>query len=87
MKLFGVDTIDVSARTVIHRQTRGMELALVMDNTGSMRSGGKMDAMKDAAQDLLDILFAGNETVPNFWVSVVPYTATVNVGSDQKTER
>ncbi len=81
MRLFGINEVDVSARTVVHRQTRGMELALVMDNTGSMRSGGKMDAMKDAAQDLVDILYAGNETLPNFWVSLVPYTATVNIGN------
>jgi hypothetical protein len=80
MQVVGLDTTTISAHSVIHRQTRGMELALVMDNTGSMRSGGKMDAMKSAAQSLVDILYGGQETVPNFWVSLVPYTATVNVG-------
>lgn len=80
MHLFGTPSVTVSARTVIHRQTQGMELVLVMDNTGSMRSGGKMDAMKSAAQDLIDILYGGNETIPNFWVGLVPYTATVNIG-------
>lgn len=82
IRVAGVETTTISARTVIHRQTRGMELALVMDNTGSMRSGGKMDAMKNAAQDLIDILYGGQETLPNFWVSLVPYTATVNVGNN-----
>lgn len=81
MRIAGVEDIDVSARTVIQRELRGLELALVMDNTGSMRSGGKMDAMKDAAQDLVEILYGDRETVPNFWVSVVPYAAMVNVGS------
>lgn len=81
MKLFGIENVNVSARTVIHRQTRGMELVLVMDNTGSMRTNGKMDAMKAAAQNLVDILYAGNETLPNFWVSLVPFTATVNIGT------
>ena len=36
MRVFGHDEMNVSARTVIERQTTGMELALVMDNTGSM---------------------------------------------------
>ena len=81
MRLLGVTTTTVSARTVIHRQTRGMELALVMDNTGSMRSGGKMGAMKSAAQDLIDILYGNQETLPNFWVSLIPYTAAVNIGN------
>ena len=81
MRLAGIEEIDVAARTVIQRELRGMELVLVMDNTGSMRGGGKMDAMKDAAQDLIDILYGSREEVPNFWVGLVPYAATVNIGT------
>lgn len=80
MRLLGFDTMTVAASTVIERSIRGMELALVMDVTGSMRGGGKITAMKDAAKTLLDILYAGRETVDDFWVSVVPYAVTVNVG-------
>lgn len=82
MAVAGVDTVTVAARTVVQREMRGMELALVMDNTGSMRSSGKMDAMKDAASELVDILYGDRETVPNFWVSLVPYAATVNIGAE-----
>ncbi len=81
MGIAGVDTVTVAARTVVQREMRGMELALIMDNTGSMRGSGKMDAMKDAAAELVDILYGDRETVPNFWVSLVPYAATVNIGS------
>ncbi|MGH6902737.1 MAG: hypothetical protein ACREIR_08355, partial [Geminicoccaceae bacterium] len=70
----------VSARTVIQRELRGMELVLVMDNTGSMRGNGGMAAMKPAATDLIEILFGDRETVPSFWVGVVPYAANVNIG-------
>ena len=82
MRVAGIETTTIGAHTVIHRQTRGMELALVMDNTGSMRSSGKMGAMKTAAQTLIDVLYSGQETLPNFWVSLVPYTATVNIGNN-----
>ncbi len=81
MRLFGYDSISVSAETVIKRVTRGMELVLVMDNTGSMRSSGKMDAMKQAATDMMDILYGSRETIDDFWVALVPYAATVNIGS------
>jgi len=81
MRLMGFNTMTVSVSSEIERTTRGMELVLVMDNTGSMRSGGKITAMKDAAKALLDILFAGRETVDDFWVGLVPYAVTVNVGS------
>ncbi|MEL6963076.1 MAG: TadE/TadG family type IV pilus assembly protein [Pseudomonadota bacterium] len=83
MQIAGIDELNVSARTVIQREMRGMELVLVMDNTGSMRGSGKMGAMKDAATELVDILYGDRETVPNFWVGLVPYAATVNIGSDR----
>lgn len=83
MSVAGMDQITVAARSVVKREMRGMELALVMDNTGSMRSSGKMNAMKDAATELVDILYGDRETVANFWVSVVPYAATVNIGADR----
>ncbi|MEP4887010.1 MAG: TadE/TadG family type IV pilus assembly protein, partial [Alphaproteobacteria bacterium] len=81
MQVLGFQDITVSAQTVVHRAVRGMELALIMDNTGSMRGGGKMDAMKLAAHDLIDILYGEEETVNDFWVSLIPYAATVNVGA------
>jgi Flp pilus assembly protein TadG len=80
MSVAGIPDLTVSARTVIQRELRGMELVLVMDNTGSMRGNGGMAAMKPAATDLIDILFGDRETVPNFWVGVVPYAANVNIG-------
>ena len=83
MQIAGIDEMTVSARTVIQREMPGMELVLVMDNTGSMRSSGKIDAMKDAATALVDTLYGDRETVPNFWVSLVPYAATVNIGADR----
>jgi len=81
MKMLGKDSVTVQARTVIHRANRGMELALVMDNTGSMRSGGKMTAMKAAAHKLIDNIYGDVDEHVNLWISLIPYTATVNVGS------
>ena len=81
MSLFGHDKMTVSARTVVQRSVRGMELALVMDNTGSMSSNDKIGTMKAAAKDLVNILYGERETVPDFWVSLVPYSASVNIGA------
>jgi Flp pilus assembly protein TadG len=81
MKVVGIPEITVSARTVIQRQVPGMELVLVMDNTGSMRGGGKIEAMKEAATTLINILYGERETVDKFWVGLVPYAATVNIGN------
>jgi hypothetical protein len=81
MGVAGVHEMRVHARTLIQRELRGMELALVMDNTGSMRTNGGMAAMKPAATKLIDILYGTREEVENFWVALVPYSATVNIGN------
>ena len=80
MKVIGFNEMTVSSTTVVKRANRGMELMLVMDNTGSM-SGSKITAMKAAATDLVNILYGNRETIPNFWVGLVPYVATVNIGN------
>ncbi|MCR9256126.1 MAG: pilus assembly protein [Alphaproteobacteria bacterium] len=80
MKLFGIDSLTLNGQTTVLRTNRTAELVLVMDNTGSMRSGGKITAMKQSAMDLIGIVYGEDQIRDNLWVSVVPYTATVNVG-------
>ena len=66
----------------------GLEVALVLDNTGSMaQSDGstsqtKLQALQSAVGDLLNILYGpNNDTVPNLWVSVIPFVTGINVGN------
>ncbi|MCC6468948.1 MAG: pilus assembly protein [Alphaproteobacteria bacterium] len=81
MQIFGQSTITVKASTTINRTNRGMELALVLDNTYSMASNSKMVNLKTAANTLLDILFGEDDTAANLTVGVVPFVAMVNVGA------
>jgi Flp pilus assembly protein TadG len=60
-------------------RTRGLEVALVMDNTGSMH-GQPIADLREAMRVLTGALFRGAEAVPGLNVAVVPYTATVNIG-------
>ncbi len=80
MRVFGHDEMNVGARTVVERQTNGMELALVMDNTGSMW-GKNFNAMQAAALDLVKIIYGDKTEIDNVWISLTPFVATVNVGS------
>ena len=89
MKLFDSAEIHLKATATAKRGgTRtGVELALVLDTTGSMgdsdntdpRGAKKITGLKKAANSLLDILYQGEETVENLWVSVVPFAGRVNV--------
>lgn len=91
-RVLGVPTLTVAAAAEARRADLGMELALVLDVTGSMganrapspigsttTNGTNIDALRLAASDLVTILYGTRETVPNLWVSVVPYTTTVNI--------
>jgi Flp pilus assembly protein TadG len=56
-----------------------IELALVLDNTGSMRND--MQTLRDAAEDLTEMLLGiDGDTVH---VALVPFVAQVNIGNDQ----
>jgi Flp pilus assembly protein TadG len=44
------------------RTLGGMEVALVLDNTGSMARGTRMADLKSAAKDLVEILYGSNDT-------------------------
>ena len=80
MAVVGIDQLTVATDNAIVKETTGFEVALVLDNTGSMRAGGQMDALKDAAQEMIDIVYGNEQTLEDVWFSVVPYTATVNIG-------
>jgi Flp pilus assembly protein TadG len=81
MQVLGIKSVTVSGQAVIKRQVTGLELALVLDNTGSMVDEDKIGSLKTAAHELLDALYGTNDTIPNLWVSVVPFIAAVNVGA------
>jgi Flp pilus assembly protein TadG len=81
MQVVGQTTMTVNASTTVTRANSGLEVVLVMDNTGSMNSNGKMSAMKSAAQSLVDTLYGGNDTVNNLYVGLVPFVAMANVGT------
>jgi len=79
MQLFGSTTMNVNAYTEVTRAVTGIELALVLDNTGSM--SGSLSSLKSAANDLVDSIFAGKSTTNNIYVGLVPFSQTVNIGA------
>lgn len=80
MKVLGIEKITVGAESEITRANSGLELALVLDNTGSM-AGSKLTSLKSAATSLVDILYGDKTTVPDLWIGLVPFSQAVNVGN------
>ena len=88
MDLVGIDDMTISATSQIKRQGKKLEVALVLDNTGSMGQSGKLQSMKDAAKLLLKTLknSSAAANTGDVKIAVVPFTVDVNVGTDMKNE-
>jgi len=78
--LTGQNTLTVSETTTVSYNTRVVELAMMLDVTGSM-SGSKIDGLKLAANDLIELLIADNPLTKSNRIALAPYAAAVNLGS------
>jgi hypothetical protein len=81
MRVFGVSSLPIGARSEITLSNKGMELVMVLDITGSMWTNNNHLNLREASTDLINILYSDRETVENLWVSVVPYVTAVNIGN------
>lgn len=79
--------LKLGAETEITRSVMGnTEVALVLDITGSM-SGQRIEDLKDAAKELIDILVRDDQTEYYTKVGLAPYSVAVNVGAHATTLR
>ncbi len=80
-KLLGTTQIGFSATTEVLWGIKKLNLALVLDNTGSMSSSSKMTNLKVAAHNLLDTLKNAAKQPDDVKVAIVPFAVDVNVGT------
>ena len=66
--------------------TNKIELALVLDNTGSMSSAGKMTALKQASKDLVKIMKEAAIDRDQIKISIVPFNTQVKLDRSFKDE-
>jgi Flp pilus assembly protein TadG len=78
--ILGYGNIPISASATSTWGNIRLRVALVLDNTGSMGSSGKMDALKTAAQNLLDQLKKATQSPEDAYVSIIPFNKDVNIG-------
>lgn len=81
LNVIGIDDVNVNANTVVQREIRGLEVALVLDNTGSMASNDNITALKEAATNFINTLFDNVTDPEDIKIGLVPYSNSVRVGS------
>ncbi|MAY99011.1 MAG: hypothetical protein CMH32_00620 [Micavibrio sp.] len=80
MGLLGNETMRVDCSTDVVREVRGLEVALVVDVTGSMSTNNNIDALRTASRNFVNILYDRTTDEENVKIGIVPYVANVNVG-------
>ncbi len=80
MPIMGVDHVNVSAESEVRRGGANIEVALVLDTTGSM-AGQRMTDLKSAAGDLIDIVVSNTQTPWYSKLALISYGDNVNAGA------
>ena len=83
-QILGWDQIDIYAESTVAREILGLEVAMVLDVTGSMGTVidgvSNMSALKTASTNFVDILFDRAIFDDTLKIGIVPYATAVNVG-------
>lgn len=84
MKVFGFGDLGIAASAETTSKTTGLQIVMVLDNTGSMRTSDsgtvRINALKSSATTLVNSLFGEDSENDKLQVAIVPYVTTVNVG-------
>ena len=80
-RVLGYQSVNFDASTTVVWGIKRLNLALVLDNTGSMASSNKMTELKAAAHNLLTTLQNAAKQPGDILVSIVPFATDVNVGT------
>jgi Flp pilus assembly protein TadG len=71
--------LELASKSEVSRASRNIEVALVLDTTGSM-AGQKINDLKLAAKDLVDVVVQDQQSPWTSRVALVPYSMGVNLG-------
>ena len=83
LNAFNIPRIEIGAGSKVVRGDGTMEIALVLDNSGSM-AGQPIADLITAATSLTNTVFAGVTDADRVKVAIVPFAGSVNVGSEYR---
>ncbi len=80
LSVIGIRHIQVEAQTTVQREIQGLEVVLVLDNTGSMATNNNIGALKTASENFITTLYSHTGNPNSIKIGLVPYSNTVRVG-------
>lgn len=85
-RLLGLSELPIETSAEVVWGMKRLEVALALDNTGSMAWSNKMTEMKKAVHSLLNILEKAAKKPDDVKVAIIPFDTMVNVGTQVKDE-
>jgi Mg-chelatase subunit ChlD len=79
LPLIGMDEMLLDLSSEVMMSGGKFEIALALDNTGSMDLHGRMDALKDASTQLVEDLYREEGTESRVEMALVPFVTAVNI--------
>jgi Flp pilus assembly protein TadG len=83
-RLIGTEQIPLQVTAQVVWGMKKLELALALDNTGSMSKNSKMVELKKAANSLLDTLEKAAGKAGDVKISIIPFAVDVKIGTGYK---
>lgn len=80
LHLIGQDSLDANGHSMAEQRVTNVEIALVLDVSGSM-AGTKLTNLKKAAKEFVDTVLS-SDPENRISITLVPYNAQVNLGLD-----
>lgn len=84
-KFFGSGNTPIKVTAQSVWGNRKLEIVLVLDNTLSMNSSGKMTALKTAATNFINTMEDAATEADSVKIAIVPFNTTVKVGTSYST--
>ncbi|MEP2943064.1 MAG: TadE/TadG family type IV pilus assembly protein [Hyphomicrobiales bacterium] len=84
-KVLGFQRIDIRADATAQLGIVQVEYVLAIDQSGSMRSNGRQDALEDGLQTFSNVLANTLRFGDEAYIGVVPWQTTVNIGPQRRS--
>jgi Mg-chelatase subunit ChlD len=85
-RVLGHNELDIDVSSRVQWGMKKLELALALDNTGSMSSKNKMEELKKAVKNLLEALKKAEKKKDDIKVTIIPFDTTVKLGTQAKNQ-
>ena len=85
LHLMGIEEFDANGRSAAEQSISNVEIALVLDVSGSMQTNNKIGKLREAASSFVDTVLAGDDD-HHVSIALVPYNAQVNLGATLRSK-